>query len=75
VILLGDGLGHFKRANVEGISMPGLLNYDVKVADVNNDKRPDVILMYESDETTAFSPKNGKVQVFLNRGVEAEAKR
>jgi hypothetical protein len=75
VILLGDGLGHFKRANVEGINMPGLLNYDVKVADVNGDKRPDVILMYESDETTAFSPKNGKVQVFLNRGAEAEAKR
>lgn len=73
-ILLGDGTGNFKRAKVEGIAMPGLLNYDVKVADVNGDKRPDVILMYESDETTAFSPKNGKVQVFLNRGAQVEAK-
>lgn len=72
-ILLGDGTGNFKRANVEGMNMPGLLNYDVKVTDVNGDKRPDVILMYESDETTAFSPKNGKVQVFLNRGTVADA--
>ncbi|HEY0141411.1 MAG TPA: VCBS repeat-containing protein [Thermoanaerobaculia bacterium] len=73
-ILLGDGSGSFKRAVVEGITMPGLLNYDVKVADLNADKRPDVIIMYESDETTAFSPKNGKVQVFLNRGPVAEKK-
>lgn len=68
VILLGDGAGNFKRADVAGIPVAGLLNYDVKVADLNADKRPDVILMYESDETTAFSAKNGRVQVFLNRG-------
>ncbi len=71
VILVGDGAGNFKRAAVEGLNLSGLRNYDVTVADVNNDKRPDVIVMYESESSTAFAKKNGKVQVFLNRGTIA----
>lgn len=68
VILLGDGAGGFKRAAVEGLPLAGMINYDVTIADVNRDSKPDVIVMYESDETSAFGAKNGKVQVFLNRG-------
>lgn len=71
VILLGDGAGGFKRAQVEGLSLAGLRNYDVRVADVNRDKKPDVIVMYEAQSSTAFAKKNGKVQVFLNRGTIA----
>jgi hypothetical protein len=66
--LLGDGTGKFKRAKVEGISLPGTINYDLTVADVNGDSKPDLVVMYESDETSAFGAKNGGVQVFLNRG-------
>ncbi|HEX8170388.1 MAG TPA: VCBS repeat-containing protein [Thermoanaerobaculia bacterium] len=68
VLLLGDGAGKFKRASIEGLTLAPQRNYSVQVADVNGDKRPDVILMYESEETTALSKKNGRVQVFLNRG-------
>lgn len=71
VILLGDGDGGFKRATVQGLNLSGLRNYDVRVADVNKDKKPDVIVMYEAESSTAFAKKNGKVQVFLNRGTIA----
>lgn len=71
VLLVGDGNGGFRRAVVEGLELSGLRNYDLTVADVNADNRPDVILMYESQSSTALSPKNGKVQVFLNRGTAA----
>jgi len=74
VVLLGDGTGRFRRATVEGIKLPGMINYDITVADVNRDSKPDVIVMYESDETSAFGAKNGKVQVFLNRGTVASDK-
>jgi FG-GAP-like repeat len=70
-LLVGDGAGKFKRATVEGIKLPGMINYDLTVADVNKDSKPDLIVMYESDETSAFGSKNGKVQVFLNRGTVA----
>ena len=43
-------------------------NYDLGVADVNGDDRPDVILMYEAQSTTAMAAKDGSIQVFLNRG-------
>lgn len=69
VLLLGDGKGGFVRAEIEGLALAAQRNYDLTVADVNNDKRPDVVVMYEADSATAFSPKNGAVQVFLNRGV------
>lgn len=68
VILLGDGKGGFVRAAVEGLTLPPLRNYDVKLADVNGDGRPDVILMYESESGSGLAKKNGRIQVFLNRG-------
>jgi hypothetical protein len=69
VLLLGDGKGNFEKAQIEGLALAGQRSYDVTVADVNADKRPDVVVMYEADSGSAFSPKNGAVQVFLNRGV------
>jgi hypothetical protein len=76
VILLGDGKGGFTRASTEGIQIEDLSVYDLKVVDVNGDKRPDVILMYESGSSTnalevnraSFAARNGSVHVFLNRG-------
>ena len=69
VLLTGDGKGSFRQASLEGVNLSPLRNYDLTVADVNADNRPDVIVMYESQSGTALAPKNGKVQVFLNRGV------
>lgn len=68
VVLLGDGKGGFARAGVEGITLRPQANYDVTVADVNGDSRPDVIVMYEAESATSLSTKNGSVHVFLNRG-------
>jgi VCBS repeat protein len=70
-ILLGDGAGGFKRADVEGIELPAQRSYDLKIADLNGDRKPDVMVMFESDETTAFTGKNGSVHVYLNRGKAA----
>jgi hypothetical protein len=70
-VLLGDGVGGFKKAVVEGLNLSNLRNYDVTVADVNKDGLGDVIVMYEAESSTALARKNGKVQVFLNRGVVA----
>jgi hypothetical protein len=69
VLLLGDGKGGFTKAQLEGLTLAEQRNYDLTVADVNGDQRPDVVVMYEADSGSAFSPKNGAVQVFLNRGV------
>jgi hypothetical protein len=69
VILLGDGKGDFTRAAVDGLVLPPLRNYDINVSDVNADGRPDVILMYESESGSGLAKKNGRIQVFLNRGV------
>jgi hypothetical protein len=78
-ILLGDGNGGFTRANTDGLKLLDLPIYDLKVVDVNRDKRPDVIVMYESGASTnaaagdrtagAFAARNGSVHAFLNRGV------
>jgi hypothetical protein len=82
VILLGDGKGEFTRASTEGIQIQDLPVYDLKVIDVNGDKRPDVLIMYESGALTnaaenskrGFASRNGSVHVFLNRGFsKAEA--
>ncbi|MBV8545289.1 MAG: VCBS repeat-containing protein, partial [Acidobacteria bacterium] len=78
VILLGDGKGGFTRANTDGLKLQDLGLYDIKVVDVNGDKKPDVVVMYESgastsavsgDITPTFAARNGSVHVFLNRGV------
>lgn len=70
VILLGDGKGGFTRAKLEGITAEPHTNYDVTVADVNGDGRPDIVIAYESDKQTKLGVQNGSIHVFLNRGVE-----
>jgi hypothetical protein len=87
VVLLGDGKGGFTRINTEGIKLRDLAIYDIKVADVNGDKKPDVIVMYESGAgTNAADPMgrvkaptlggtNGSVHVYLNRGVGKTAEK
>lgn len=72
-ILLGDGKGKFTRAKTDGLTAERNITYDIKVADVNGDGRPDVIIMYEADQVTAFAARNGSIHVFLNRGVEPAA--
>jgi len=67
-VLLGDGKGSFTNASVEGLPVQMNANYDVTVADVNGDGRPDVILMYETSGQTALADRDGAIRVFLNRG-------
>lgn len=69
VVLLGDGKGGFAQATVEGIALPANANYDVKLADVNSDKRPDILLMFETSGKTAFATRDGAVRLYLNRGI------
>lgn len=71
VLLLGDGRGGFTRAKIEGLQFLPMYTYDVKVADVNKDGRPDVIMMYEADSSTGFTDRNGSIRVYLNRGASA----
>ncbi|MEA2414364.1 MAG: hypothetical protein QOI58_1021, partial [Thermoanaerobaculia bacterium] len=61
-----------------GLALADLSLYDLKVVDVNGDKKPDVIVMYESGSSTnaaevaaapVFVSRNGSVHVFLNRGL------
>lgn len=68
-ILLGDGKGGFREATVDGMALVSNSYYDVQVADVNGDKRPDVIMMYEGEAGTVTARRNGRVEAFLNRGV------
>jgi hypothetical protein len=70
-VLLGDGKGGFTQASIEGINLELNPNYDLKIADVNRDKKPDVILMYETGGTTALADRDGRIQVFLNGGAVA----
>ncbi|MEA2329325.1 MAG: hypothetical protein QOE68_4284 [Thermoanaerobaculia bacterium] len=77
-ILLGDGKGGFTRASTEGIALLDLGLYDIKVADLNGDKKPDILVMYESGSstnaassalgTTPVASRSGSVHAFLNRG-------
>lgn len=69
VLLLGDGKGGFKRAAIEGLVSPELPLYDIKVADVNGDRRQDVIVMWEKNDENP-----GSVQVFLNEGATTAGK-
>lgn len=73
-VLFGDGKGNFARGKLPGLSGERKASYDLRVADVNGDGRPDVIIMYEADQVTAFSPRNGSIHVFLNQGPEPVAK-
>ncbi len=80
IILLGDGKGGFTRAPVDGLKLDENNLYDVKVADVNGDKRPDVILMYETMQIhrddflrIAVQDRPGSIKVFLNRGAKKSA--
>jgi hypothetical protein len=68
VLLLGDGHGKFRSSRVDGLTLDPNRIYDVKVADVNGDGRPDVILMYETTTTTVFTERDGSIRVFLNTG-------
>jgi hypothetical protein len=67
-VLLGDGRGGFREAVAEGFELPEQKHYALTVADVNADKRPDVVLMYEAQSGSGLGARNGKVDVFLNRG-------
>ncbi len=67
-ILLGDGKGNFSLARTEGLKAPARSTYDVQLADVNGDGRPDIIMMYEADHATALAPRDGSIRVYLNRG-------
>jgi len=71
VLLLGDGKGGFTRAHIEGLKAEPQTNYDLTVADVNKDGRPDVIIAYESDKQGALGFQNGSIHVFLNEGAGA----
>jgi hypothetical protein len=62
IFLLGDGKGGFAQSRVEGIEAEDLVVYDLKVTDINGDKRPDVLIMYEKSEGGA----PGSVHVYLN---------
>jgi hypothetical protein len=73
IILLGDGKGGFTQAKVEGLPILDLNSYDLKVADVNGDGKPDVIIMYESGSKSSFEAQNGSIHVFLNRGASNAA--
>ena len=70
VLLLGDGKGGFTRAKLDGIKAETQTNYDVTIADVNKDGRPDVIISYESDKQGALGFQNGSIRVFLNEGAK-----
>lgn len=69
-ILLGDGQGGFRRATIEGVTLPARSTYDLTAADVNGDGRPDLIVMFEADESGLGGTKTGSIHVLLNRGVK-----
>lgn len=70
VLLVGDGQGNFRRAEIEGLELSDLPNYDLTAADVNGDGRPDIVVMYAAETGgTALSPDEAGVYVFFNRGV------
>lgn len=71
-LLLGKGDGTFVRGEVPGLKLEPQRTYDLQLADLDGDKRLDVLISYESDETTAFADKNGSIHVFLNRGPEQQ---
>jgi hypothetical protein len=75
VLLLGDGKGGFTRAQIDGIKAEPQTNYDLTIADVNKDGRPDVVIAYETDKQGALGFQNGAIHVFLDRGTGEGAKK
>ncbi len=80
IILLGDGKGGFTKARVDGLTLEDNNIYDIRVADVNGDGKPDVIVMYETLEKKredfrrmAVGSQTGSIKVFLNRGAKNAA--
>lgn len=69
-ILLGDGKGNFRTAEVDGVELPPRTTYDIKVADVNRDGKDDVVLMFETGGDRRF---DGSIRVWLGAG-SAEGK-
>ncbi len=67
VILLGDGKGGFKKAEVSGLKLDPNPFYDLRVADVNGDGRPELIMAYESAGNT-LGERDGSIRVYLNQG-------
>ncbi|MGH9459518.1 MAG: FG-GAP repeat domain-containing protein [Thermoanaerobaculia bacterium] len=61
-ILLGDGKGGFREAEVAGLPIPANNSYDITLADVDRDGRLDVIMLFERQE---YDP--GAIRVWLNR--------
>jgi hypothetical protein len=72
-LLLADGKGGFTQAAVAGLPVDSNVNYDLRVADVNGDRKPDVIVMYESAGTTALADRDGSIHVFLSQGARPTA--
>jgi hypothetical protein len=69
VILLGDGKGGFTKATLTGIKPMPNPAYDLRVADVNGDGRPDIIIGYEASGSTSLAARDGSIHVYLNQGV------
>ena len=69
VILLGNGKGGFSRARLEGLDAPPNTTYDITVADVNRDGRPDVLALFEAKED--LIKRDGSIRVWLNRGTKS----
>jgi hypothetical protein len=67
VILLGDGKGNFKKAEVSGVKLAPNPFYDLRVADVNGDGRPDLLIGYEAAGLT-ITQHDGSIHVYLNQG-------
>lgn len=70
-ILLGDGQGGFRSAEVEGIELPQRTLYDIRVADLDRDGNDDIVLMFETGGSREF---DGSVRVWLGQGASAAAK-
>ncbi len=65
--LLGDGKGGFTSAAATGIDLPDRTTYDIKVADVNGDRRDDILLMFEKSDRSS----DGSIRVWLGKGPAA----
>ncbi|HUP64634.1 MAG TPA: VCBS repeat-containing protein [Thermoanaerobaculia bacterium] len=59
--LLGDGKGGFRSARSEGLDLPDLTLYDIKIADVNRDGADDIMIMFERGDRAG----DGSVKVWL----------